>query len=105
MPALFNAKASFSIPSRLLFVINGDILSGVVKKGMAIKLRMNSSFVLSLPIDGVEFVTKKEGSDVGLTIACRDADELSILQGLNMGGEQIEIDEPRDADQLVSEDF
>jgi|GEM_PF-1477571 len=93
MPALFNAKASFSIPSRRLFVISGEILSGIVKKGMTMKVRMNSAFALSLPIEGVEVVTKKEGSEVGLTTLCRDADELSMLQSLNIGGEQIEIED------------
>lgn len=93
MPALFNAKASFSIPGRRLFVISGDIVSGVVKKGMTMKLRMNSSFALSLPIEGVEFVTKKEGSEVGLTTLCHDGDELSMLQALSISGEQIEIED------------
>ena len=96
MPALFNAKASFSIPSRLLFVISGDILSGVVKKGMTMKVRMNSSFALSLPIEGVEVLTKKEGSEIGLTTLCRDAEELTLLQGLKIRGEQIEIEDPEE---------
>ena len=93
MPARFNAKASFAIPSRRLFVISGDILSGVVKKGMTMKVRVNSSSVLSLPIEGVEFVTKKEGSEVGLTTLCRDAEELSLLQSLNIGDGQIQIED------------
>lgn len=94
MPALFNAKASFHIPSRRLFVISGDILSGVVKKGMTMKIRMNSSLDVSLPIDSVEFVTKKGGNEIGLTTVCRDENELSMLQDLNIGGEQIEIEDP-----------
>jgi hypothetical protein len=93
MPALFNAKASFAIPSRRMFVISGDIVSGAVKKGMTMKVRMNSSLALTLTIEGVEFVTKKEGSEVGLTVLYHGADELSMLQGLNIGGEQIEIDD------------
>lgn len=96
MPALFNAKASFTIPSRRLFVVSGDIVSGVVKKGMLMNVRMNSSFSMSLPIEGVEFVTKKEGGEVGLTTLCSDDNELAILQGLNIGGEQIEIDDPEE---------
>lgn len=93
MPALFNANASFSIPSRRLFVISGDIVSGVVKKGMSIKVRIKSSLAISLPIEGVEIVTKKEGSEIGLTTVCRDADELSMLLGLKISGEQIEIED------------
>jgi hypothetical protein len=96
MPALFNAKASFSIPSRGLFVISGEILSGAVKKGMTMKVRMNSSFAIPLLIEGVEVVTKTEGSEVGLTTVCRDAEELSMLQSLNIGGEQIEVADPEE---------
>ena len=93
MPAVFNATASFSIPSRKAFVIAGDIASGVAKKGMMMKLRMNSSFAIELPIDSIEFIRKKEGSEVGLLTVCRDADELALLQGLNIGKETIEIDD------------
>lgn len=74
-------------------MISGDILSGVVKKGMTMKVRMNPSFALTLPIEGVEMITKKEGSEIGLTTVYRSSEELSLLQGLNIGGEQIEIED------------
>jgi len=93
MSALFKATASFVIPSRRMFVVSGDILSGVVKKGMTMKIRMNSGLAVSLPIESVVFVKKKEGSELGLTTICRDADELSLLQALNVDGEQIEIED------------
>jgi len=54
---------------------------------------MNSGLAVSLPIESVEFVKKKEGSELGLTTICRDADELSLLQALNVDGEQIEIED------------
>ena len=76
-----------------MFVVSGDILSGVVKKGMTMKIRMNSGLAVALPIESVEFVKKIEGSELGLTTICRDADELSLLQALNVGGEQIEIED------------
>lgn len=94
MSAQFHATSSFAIPSRRVFVISGDILSGVVKKGMTMKIRFNSGLALSLPIASVEFVTGKAGSEVGLTTICRDSDELDFLRGLKIGGEQIEIDQP-----------
>lgn len=76
-----------------MFVISGQIVSGVVKKGMTMNVRLNSGVALSLPIDSVEFVKKIDGSEVGLTTICRDADELEFLKGLKIGEEEIEIQE------------
>ncbi len=74
-----------------MFVISGDIVSGVVKRGMTMIVRFNSGLALSLPIASVEFVDKLDRSEVGLTTICRDADELKFLQGLTVGDEDIEI--------------
>jgi hypothetical protein len=74
-----------------MFVISGDIVSGVVKRGMTMIVRFNSGLALSLPIESVEFVDKLDRSEVGLTTICRDADELKFLQGLTVGDEDIEI--------------
>ena len=61
---------------------------------MMMKVRINPSSELSLPINTVEFITKKDGSEVGLTTLCRDTEELTALQGLNVSGKQIEIEGP-----------
>jgi len=92
MSAVFNAATSFSLPSRRWFVISGDIASGVVKKGMTMHVRMNSSLALTLPIAAVEIVTKEGRSEVALCTPYRDDNELSMLQSLNIGGEEIQID-------------
>lgn len=76
-----------------MFVISGEILSGVVKKGMTMKIEVSPALALSLPIESVELVTKKEGSEVGLTTICRDSEELAFLQDLKIAGEQIEIED------------
>jgi hypothetical protein len=94
MPAVFAAKGSFGIPSRRLFVISGEILSGLVRNGMTMKVRLNSTLAFDLPISAVEMVKKVDGSEVGLCTVCRDADELSLLKGLNIAGETIEIGDP-----------
>jgi hypothetical protein len=91
MPAQFHASTSFAIPSRRMFIISGQIVSGVVKSGMTMNVRFNSGLALSLPIESVEFVDKKDGSEVGLTTICGDADELKFLEGLKIGDEDIEI--------------
>jgi hypothetical protein len=93
MSAVLNATSSFTLPSRRWFVISGEIASGVVKKGMTMHVRMNSSLAISLPIEAVEIVTKDGRSEVGLCTSYSDPDELSMLQGLNIGGEKIEIDD------------
>ena len=96
MPAQFHATTSFAIPSRRMFVISGDVVSGVVKKGMTMNVRFNSGFALSLPIESIEFVDKKDRSEVGLTTICRDAEELEFLKGLKIGDEEIEIADETD---------
>jgi len=93
MTASFHAASSFAIPSRRMFVITGDIVRGVVKKGMTMSVRSKSGILLNLPIESVEFVKKLEGSEVGLTTICRDADELEFLRGLEISDEYIEIAE------------
>ena len=79
-----------------MFVISGDVVSGVVKKGMTMNVRFNSGFALSLPIESIEFVDKKDRSEVGLTTICRDAEELEFLKGLKIGDEEIEIADEAD---------
>lgn len=79
------------MPNKRLFVISGDIVSGTVKKGMIMKVRLNSDLSFDLPIDAVEMVKKTETSEIGLCTLCEDADELSLLKGLNIGDEIIEI--------------
>jgi hypothetical protein len=96
MPAQFHANASFTIASRRMFVISGDIVSGAVKKGMTMNIRVNSGFALSLPIESVEFVDKKDRREIGLTTICRDADELEFLQSLKIEDEDIEISDSSD---------
>jgi hypothetical protein len=94
MPALFKANAGFTLPSRRLFVVSGEILSGVVKKGMTMKVRVRSSVALSLRIERVEFVFRSGVSEVALTAGCQDERELSMLQALSIAGRRIEIEDP-----------
>jgi hypothetical protein len=100
MPAQFHATTSFAIPSRRMFVISGEIISGVVKKGMTMNVRFNSGLAVNLPIESVEFIKKKEGTEVGLTTICRDADELDFLRSLKIGEEQIEIEDAATHEEL-----
>ena len=95
MPAVFQASASFALPPRRWFVVCGDIVSGVIKKDMVMRLRGGSPATPLLTIAAVEIVTKeKGGSQVGICVPYGSVDELSRLQSLNVDGKIIDISEP-----------
>ena len=94
MPATFQTTGSFEIPGRHLFVVHGSILSGVVKKGMTMKLGLNSSIILTMPIDAVELLKGiKDSSEIALCTNYKDSDEVEFLKCLNIGNEVIEIED------------
>ena len=76
-----------------MFVVSGDIISGVVEREMVIKLRMDSSLSFDLPISSVEMVKTSNGSEVGICTQCRNAKELSVLKSLNVSNRTLEIDD------------
>lgn len=95
MTARFYVTRTFTIRSRNLFVLSGRIISGEIKPGMEAHIPCNTSFSITTSIHGVEYIDSPgRESEVGLTIRFEDEGERSILEGLNVGEEEIEVRSP-----------
>lgn len=96
MPARFRVHDTFTLQSRRMFVIAGDIVEGTVRVGMQVEVPLNDSLSVTAPVAAVEFVDGPgPQSRVGLGIRYEDDDELEMLRGLNIGGcEILTVSEP-----------
>jgi hypothetical protein len=93
MPAQFHAIGTFHLRSRKIFVIYGDVLSGVVRSGMTLALPFNGSLSLSGRVAAVEFVdlVPQRRAYVGLVMAYDDPEELDIWEAVSIADEVLEI--------------
>lgn len=81
MFGVFHCEATFTIPSRRLFVIAGRILEGHVAPGMKVGIPTTSGALRLCLINSIEHITKDSGPGaVGLAVECVDEDELGTLQ-------------------------
>lgn len=71
------------------FVLQSQIVSGVVKVGMDMTLPISSGLVMTMPIDEVEIV---DNQYIKIKVHCDDADELEFLLGLNLDGEILAVE-------------
>lgn len=70
----------------------GRVLSGEVAPGMEVLIGCSATFNISVPVHSVEFVDgPSRKPEVGLTVLCEDEGELSILEGLNVGEEEVVV--------------
>lgn len=89
MSARFKVETTFTINSRSFYVLVGNILDGVIQKGMKALLPLNNRTSMHMTIDAVEFIDP--GGKVGLCISYSNDDELGLLDALNIGDEEIEV--------------
>jgi translation elongation factor EF-Tu-like GTPase len=91
MPAKFKADSTFTIEGRGL-VLGGEILEGVIKRGMTASIL---SWPSRLTISEVSLVPRsdRKPSDIGLVFAGRDEAELVRWRALDLKGQIIEIED------------
>lgn len=99
MTAKFHAIGTFTIDTRNLFVIYGDIVDGVVKAGMFLNVPLNSAVTIDDPIHSVEFVDRSDGSHVALAFKLDDPNDAAVWKGLNIADELLEITDRKDGDE------
>ena len=91
--ATFKINNSFYLPSRGLMVIAGEILSGEVRVGMALRRQINSEVSLAPPIDAIEFARTDRGEDVCLCYKVDHAtpEDVEFIQLLFPSGHTYEV--------------
>ena len=85
MTAKFHCEETFTVPSRRLFVLAGEIMDGVVRCGMTIQVPTGEGTRLSCVVNSVELIsTADKWGRVGLAIECADDTELQSMSDLNI---------------------
>jgi hypothetical protein len=93
--ALFQCESTFEIPERRLFVLAGQITSGIVKVGMQILIPFNSQVSMAMEIHSIEQINStSHEAKLGICHVVEADDDLAMLIGLNIGGELLKIVEP-----------
>ena len=90
--AKFHVKETFEIPSRDLFVMAGDLVSGTVRAGMLIHIRLNSQVATTVPIYRIETaqLTDQRGRQFCLCVR-GSAEDRQILRGMNIRDEVVDV--------------
>jgi hypothetical protein len=96
MTARFRIERTYVLSSRLLYVIEGTIIEGVLFPGMLISIGFNDCFSMEFPIYGVEFVRRANAELVALTVLCEDAEEVYFLEGLWLSNDEVLISNSTD---------
>ncbi|MCP4111827.1 MAG: hypothetical protein GY749_40925 [Desulfobacteraceae bacterium] len=97
MKAKFHAEGTLviNIGGRKKNTVYGDIIEGVIKKGMHIYIPLNKSFNLSFEIEGIEFIDKRSEQKAYVCLVLKpetDTGEYTeLLETLNIGDEILEI--------------
>ena len=69
-------------------VVEGNLHEGVIEKGMFLKVTLNPSFGVSVPIVKVE---NKPENRVIIVLGCDDEGEARMVEALNFEDEYVEI--------------
>jgi len=77
-------------------VVSGQILEGVVTKGMSLYITFNTDASMTILINGVEFLDHPEGvSEVALLLDYDSDEEARFITTLNLEGQVVDIiDDP-----------
>jgi hypothetical protein len=89
MRARFLVEGSFILPSRSYVVFAGNVIDGVIRKGMKLIVPFNRHTSMHLLIDGVEFIDPV--GQVGLCVRYKDQQELEFIQSFNISQEEVQI--------------
>jgi len=76
-------------------IVYGDIVDGTVASGEELRVPLNGSFAMTVPIESVETVDGTEtGSHVALVVAEDDALGHDLIQAMNFTGETLTVQTP-----------
>jgi hypothetical protein len=90
--ARFHVNTTFEIASRGYSVLCGDVVEGVIRAGMIVRIPMNSGVFMPLPIHSIEIVTAsgKGKNSLGLCVRA-DENERALLKGLHIRNETFDV--------------
>jgi hypothetical protein len=94
MSGRFKVFGTFRLRVRELerLVIYGDIVQGSVRDREVILIPLNNSLNVAAEVQSVEAIDgTATGSHVALVISSEDPDESSLLEGLNLVGDTLEV--------------
>jgi hypothetical protein len=95
MPGEFKVFGTFVLSLRNRLVIYGDIVSGSIASGEELRVPLNGSFAITVPIESVETVDgTPTGSHVALLVAEDESLGQEIIQALNFSGETLVVQTP-----------
>ena len=83
------------LEARNRLIVYGDIVDGTVAPGEELRVPLNGSFAMTVPIESVEMVDRtKTGSHVALVIAEADALGHNLIQSMNFTDETLVVQTP-----------
>ncbi|HEX7681629.1 MAG TPA: hypothetical protein VF713_26135 [Thermoanaerobaculia bacterium] len=95
MPGKFTVRGSFVLKQRNRLIIYGDVVQGTVAPGELLRVPLNGSFAMTIPIENVEMVDgTSSGSHVVLVVDDDDSLGHQLIQGLNFTGETLVVQPP-----------
>lgn len=86
----FHVRDTFEIPDRKLFVMAGSIVEGEIRRGMFVRVPLNSETGIRLLIDSIEFARRQDGEDVCLCFGY-GPNFTEILRGMSFRDETFEV--------------
>lgn len=86
----FYVRSTFEIPDRKLFVLAGTIVEGEIRRGMFVRVPLNSQTGVRLLIDSIEFARRQDGEDVCLCI-WSGSNFADVLRGMDMSDETVDV--------------
>lgn len=96
--AEFLVTRIFTLENRKTVFICGTILSGEIRKGMIVKILVDSELFWVKPVDTVEYVHSPMGkSETALGLLYSDSEELHWITGLSPIGESIKVVEENES--------
>lgn len=90
MKAGFRVHGTFTLSSRSMFVVHGEITSGQVRSGM----RVQHPAGLDVPVEGIDSVllSASEGQEESaLTFRYGDEAQLERWRGLRLEGQELQL--------------
>jgi hypothetical protein len=88
--ARFHAQDTFTIPSRDVFVIAGDVVEGQVSKGMTVHIPLNGGLSMTATITALEHISTDGPAEVGLVITA-NAEDRAFLTAQNIRNEDLNV--------------
>jgi hypothetical protein len=95
MPGKFTVRGTFLLRSRNRLIVYGDVVEGTVASGEELRVPLNGSFAMTVPIESVEMIDgTSTGSHVPLVVAEDDSLGHDLIQALGFGGETLAVQIP-----------